>query len=66
MQRLCIYPKEAASLLKVGERQAQRIFKSIRKEINKKKRQFITVKEFSEYKGVDELDVLNALNKLYN
>jgi hypothetical protein len=61
MQRLCIYPREAADLLNVGERQAQRIFKSIREEINKKKRQSITIKEFSEYRGLDEADVRKAL-----
>jgi hypothetical protein len=61
MQRLCIYPKEAASLLNVSERQAQRIFKAIRQEVNKKKRQSITIKEFSEYRGLEESDVRKAL-----
>lgn len=61
MHLLCINPKQAAGLLRVGERQAQRIFKAIRQEVNKKKRQSITIKEFSEYRGLDEVEVRNAL-----
>lgn len=57
MGRLCIYPQEAARLLRISERQAQRLFKTIRQELNKKKHQAITVKEFSEYKGLDEAEV---------
>ncbi|MEQ7800934.1 hypothetical protein D3C87_1612910 [compost metagenome] len=63
MQRLCIYPKEAAGLLEISVRQAQRIFKAIREELNKKKRHLITIKEFSEHKGLEESEVLKALNK---
>lgn len=65
MGRLCIYPKEAAMLLNIGERQAQRIFKAIRKELSKKKHQAITVKEFADYKGYDEAKVEQALAELF-
>ncbi|MDR6783324.1 hypothetical protein [Pedobacter africanus] len=54
MERLCIYPKEAARLLNIGDRQAQRLFRNIRFALNKKKHQYITVKEFCEYTGIDE------------
>lgn len=64
MGRLCIYPQEAAQLLRLSERQAQRLFKTIRQELNKKKHQAITVKEFSEYKGLDETEVQLALDEL--
>jgi hypothetical protein len=57
MGQLCIYPQEAARLLNISERQAQRIFKAIRKELNKKKHQVITLKEFCDYKGLDIGDV---------
>lgn len=57
MERLCIYPKEAAKLLGLKERQAQRIFRNIRRELNKKRHQFITVKEFFEYIGIPEQDI---------
>ncbi|MNY42957.1 hypothetical protein D3C86_1778860 [compost metagenome] len=65
MGRLCIYPQEVALLLKVSERQAQRIFKAIRKELNKKKHQAITLREFSEYKGFEEAEVEQKLNNLF-
>lgn len=65
MGRLCIYPQEAARLLHVTERQAQRIFKAIRKELNKKKHQAITIKEFCDYKGFEEIEVAQALDKLF-
>ena len=61
MVRLCIYPKEVAGLLNISERQAQRVLQSIRKELNKKKKQAITIREFAEYKGFDAADVLKAL-----
>lgn len=54
MERVCIYPKEAAKLLGLRERQAQRIFRNIRRELNKKNHQFITVKEFCEYTAIPE------------
>lgn len=63
MVRLCIYPKEVAELLHVGERQAQRILKTIRNEVNKKKNQSVTIKEFCEHRGFDEADVLAKLSQ---
>lgn len=54
MERVCIYPKEAAIVLGLKERQAQRIFRNIRRELNKKNHQFITVREFSEYTTIPE------------
>jgi len=54
MEKVCIYPKEAAKMLRIGERQAQRLFRNIRFALNKKKHQYITVKEFCEYTGIDE------------
>lgn len=63
MGRLCIYPQEAARLLHISERQAQRIFKAIRNELDKKKHQAITVKEFCDYKGFEEAEVKQELDK---
>lgn len=59
MERLCIYPNEAAELLGITERQAQRKFRAIRFEMNKKKGQYITIKDFSDYTGIPE-EVINA------
>lgn len=65
MGRLCIYPKEAALLLNISERQAQRIFKAIRTELNKQKHQEVTVREFCEYKGFEEAEVRQGLEDLF-
>lgn len=64
MGQLCIYPQEIARLLNISERQAQWILKAVRKELNKKKNQVITVREFSAYKGFDEAELQQALDAL--
>lgn len=64
MERVCIYPKEAAQILNLKERQTQRKFRDLRKELNKKKHQIITVKEFAKYLGIPKKTVLAALKGL--
>lgn len=54
MEKVCIYPKEAAQFLQISERQAQRLFQNIRAELRKKKHQYITIKEFCDHTGIDE------------
>lgn len=49
-------------LMNVSERQAQRIIKAIREELNKKKRHLITIKEFCAHQGLEESEVRKALN----
>jgi hypothetical protein len=61
MKGVCIYPKEAAKLLRIGERQAQRLFRNIRFALNKKRHQYITVKEFCAYTGIDEESLKDKL-----
>lgn len=63
MERLCIYPKEVAELLGIGERQAQRKLRAIRLEMNKKKGHYITVQEFSEHTGIPEEIIYVQLRK---
>lgn len=58
MRKVCIHPKQAALFLEIIERQAQRIFQRIRFELNKKKHQYITVKEFCDHTGIDENQIL--------
>lgn len=64
MELLCIYTKQVAWVESVSERQAQRILQKIRKELNKKKGQAVTIKEFSESRGYDEAEVREALRKM--
>lgn len=54
MKRVCIYPKDLCEPLGIGERQAQRKLKEVRWALQKKKHQYITIKEFCEYTDLDE------------
>lgn len=54
MEPLCIYPKQAARLLNIKDRQAQRLFRNIRFVLKKDRHQYITIKEFCAYTGLDE------------
>jgi len=63
MERLCIYPKEAAELLGIEERQAQRKFRAIRLQLDKKKGHYITIKDFSDYTGIPEEIIYAQLKK---
>jgi hypothetical protein len=61
---LCIHTRQVSDLLFVSERQAQRILKTIRSEVNKKKKQAVTLKEFCKHLGFDEADVLTKLSQI--
>lgn len=63
MERVCIFPKEAAEILSRNDRHAQRVFREIRKEYHKKKNQPVTIKEFSEYTGIPEAEIHKRLRK---
>ncbi len=58
MKKICIFPKDAAQLIGISEREAQRLFQNIKLAYNKKKNQYITVKEFCKYTGISE-DLIN-------
>ena len=60
MKRICIFPKDAAVLIGINERDAQKLFRLIRLAYNKKKHQYITLKEFAEYTGISE-DLIDLL-----
>ena len=53
MNRLCIYAKDISNITGKGQRYAQRLLKNIRFVLNKSEHQFVTVKEFAEYTGID-------------
>lgn len=61
MERVCIYPKEAARILNIGERQAQRLFRNIRFALNKQKHQYITIREFAIYTGIGAEEIVEKL-----
>ncbi|WP_090780140.1 hypothetical protein [Pedobacter sp. ok626] len=53
MERVCIYAKDVCKATGRSERQARRLLRAIRIELNKEDHQFITVKEFCDYTGID-------------
>jgi len=57
MKKICIFPKDAAQLIGISEREAQRLFQEMRLAYNKKKHQYITVKEFCKYTGITEEEI---------
>ncbi|KQS31734.1 hypothetical protein [Pedobacter sp. Leaf194] len=60
MNRLCIYPKDISAVTGKGQRYAQRLLKNIRFALKKEEHQFVTIKEFADYTGID-LNLLNSL-----
>ncbi|RZK53670.1 MAG: hypothetical protein EOO91_17240 [Pedobacter sp.] len=59
MNRLCIYAKDVSIITGKGQRWSQRLLKNIKFALNKNEQQFVTVKEFAEYMGI-ELDLVIA------
>ncbi len=52
--RIVIYAKDVINITGRKERSAWKLLAQIRKKYNKEKGQFVTVKEFSEYTGIEE------------
>jgi predicted transcriptional regulator len=63
MEIVCIFTIEAAEILRSTVRQAQRKFREIRRELNKKKGQPITIKDFADYTGIPEATIYELLTK---
>jgi ribosomal protein S3 len=51
--RICIYAKDVMNITGRKERAARKLLAQIRKKYKKKKGQFITIGEFSEFTGID-------------
>jgi hypothetical protein len=61
---MVIYPKDVQYLTGKTERTARRLMKAIRKKLGKEKHQMISVREFCEYTGLREDDVLRRLAEI--
>ena len=57
-KRVCIYPKDVQLITGRSERYGRKLIQTIKDVLDKKPHQFITIKEFSEYSGI-ELDTIN-------
>ena len=57
-KRVCIYPKDIQLITGRSERYGRKLIQTIKDVLDKKPHQFITIKEFSEYSGI-EIDTIN-------
>ena len=53
-KRACIYPKDIQRITGRSERYGRKLLKDIRNFFGKESYQFITIKEFAEYSGIEE------------
>ena len=51
--RLCIYAKDISIITGKGIRTSQRLLREIKNKLNKQNHQFVSLKEFSDYTGID-------------
>jgi hypothetical protein len=52
--RACIYPKDIQCITGRSERYGRNLLNKVKAHFGKEPHQFITVKEFSEYSGIEE------------
>lgn len=57
-KRVCIYPKDIQLITGRSERYGRKLLHTIKDALEKKPHQFITIKEFSDYSGI-QIDVVN-------
>ncbi|UIR54763.1 hypothetical protein LZQ00_10795 [Sphingobacterium sp. SRCM116780] len=61
INRICIYPKGATILLGKSEKQTYRIFRIIRDCYGLTSNQYISIKIFAAYTGLDEQEIRNKI-----
>ncbi len=61
-QRICIYPKDIMLITGKSERYGRKLLEKIRLKHQKEEHQFVTIKEFCSYTGLDITDVQSQLN----
>lgn len=54
LKRACIYPKDIQRITGRSERYGRKLLRDIKNFLDKEPHQFITIKEFSEYSGINE------------
>jgi hypothetical protein len=57
-KRACIYPKDIQRITGRSERYGRKLLQDIKDYFGKESYQFITIKEFAEYSGIEE-DIVN-------
>ena len=61
-QRICIYPKDIMRITGKSERYGRKLLEKIREKNQKEEHQFVTIKEFCSYTGIDITDVQVSLS----
>lgn len=60
--RIIVYPKDVENITGRKDRTARTLMQNIRKAFGKQKHQFVTIKEFCAYTGIEEDLVRDFLN----
>ena len=60
-KRACIYPKDIQRITGRSERYGRKLLQDIKNFFGKEPYQFITIKEFAEYSGIEEEIVLQYI-----
>ena len=63
MRRLVIQTPDVEALLNVSSGHARKIIREIKKSLGKDKKKPVTIREFSEYMGLEYEEVLNEINR---
>jgi hypothetical protein len=53
IRRICIYPKDVQRITGKTERVSRKLLQTIKLKLNKEQYQFVTIREFSIYTGID-------------
>lgn len=61
-KRVCIYPKDIQRITGRSDRYGRKLLQEIKKFLGKENYQFITIKEFSEYSGIELETVKTYIN----
>jgi len=60
--RICIYPKDIMRITGKSERYGRKLIDKIKIKYAKEEHQFVTIKEFCSYTGIDFNDVISSLS----
>ncbi len=60
-RRICMYPKDVQLITSRSERYGRKMLQDIKNYLDKAPRQFVTVKEFSEYSGVEMEEIIQHI-----
>ena len=60
--RVCIYPKDVQRITGKSERYGRTLLQKIKDHFQKQEHQFVTIKEFCQYTGIEEEQVSTFLS----